>query len=62
MIKRKVWKNNGTGQLLITIPTNSGINEGDEVIISADVSKENTINIDEIRRIVREEIERAKTY
>lgn len=30
---RKVWKNKGTDQLLITIPKDSGIKEGDYVEI-----------------------------
>jgi len=32
-IIRKVWKNKGTKQLLITIPNNSDIKEGDYVEI-----------------------------
>lgn len=32
-IIRKVWKNNLSGQLLITIPLEQGIKEGDYVIV-----------------------------
>lgn len=34
MIIRKVWKNKGSKQLLVTIPITEGIKEGDYVKIS----------------------------
>ena len=38
-IKRKVWRNNGTKQLLITIPRYTGIKKGDWVVINKKVSR-----------------------
>ncbi len=33
LIIKKIWKNSGTGQLFVTIPKDSTLNEGDYVKI-----------------------------
>ena len=33
IIRRKVWKNKSNGQKLVTIPKDSNIEDGDEIII-----------------------------
>ena len=38
-VKRKVWRNSGSNQLLITIPHYTGIKPGDWVVINRKISR-----------------------